>query len=324
MITLKNVSKHYGDIQAVRDVSLTISKGEIVGLLGHNGAGKTTVMKMITGFLEPSEGSITLGGIDVLEDRLGVQQLIGYMPENAPLYHEMTVQEYLLMMSRLRGIAVDKEKDAISEAVKATGLEALMTRPIGTLSKGYRQRVGICQAILHKPRVLILDEPTNGLDPVQIVEIRHLIKKLAQNATVILSTHILPEIEAVCDRVVILVDGALAKDAPLRDFLISNQIRISIPAEIPAAQVETITGKDGVTGIQSVKSVGSDPVRKGFVQYLLTWSGDVPPVPAVIEFGARHGWTFGTVTDTPPSLESAFSRLMEDTSSRAAAKEDAA
>ena len=310
MITLENVSKMYGDIPAVTNVSFAIPKGEIVGLLGHNGAGKTTIMKMLTGYLEPTEGTIRLKDMDVIAERIAVQRLIGYMPENAPLYREMTVQDYLVMMARLRGIAEDALGEAIAAAVKATGLEAWMSRPIGTLSKGYRQRVGICQAILHKPEVLILDEPTNGLDPEQIVEIRHLIRALAKTSTVILSTHILSEIEAVCDRVIIMVNGALAEDAALNDFLLSNQIIISIPASVSLSAVEALAGDGGVDGVTSVESLGADPVRGNYARYALTWRGDVPPVPEVLAHGTAQGWTFGMAADMPKGLESAFSRLM--------------
>ena len=175
MIEVRDLEKRYGDVRAVKGLSFDVGRGEIVGLLGHNGAGKSTVMKMITGYIEPSGGSISVGGVDVLADRIGVQRQIGYLPESAPVYPEMLVQEYLLMMAELRDIPAAERNAAVIKAVRSTGLEDWLVRPIATLSKGYRQRVGLAQAILHEAEVLILDEPTSGLDPVQIVEIRALI-----------------------------------------------------------------------------------------------------------------------------------------------------
>lgn len=228
MITVTELAKSYGPIYAVRGIDFTVERGEIVGLLGHNGAGKTTVMKMITGCLEPSQGTVTVGGKDVLDETLEVQRQIGYLPETAPLYPEMLVQEYLLMVATLRGLDSGVQEKAVAEAVKACGLQDKLLQPIGTLSKGYRQRVGLAQAIVHKPQVLILDEPTSGLDPMQILEIRRLIKSLAANSTVILSTHILQEVEAVCDRAVILIDGLVAADATLAELLQSPQMTLSV------------------------------------------------------------------------------------------------
>ena len=240
MISVKNLIKDYGDLRAVADISFEVERGEIVGLLGHNGAGKTTVMKVMTGYLEPTAGSVSVGGIDVVGDRIGVQRQIGYMPESAPLYREMLVQEYLLMMAQFRGLSAREQIPAVAEAVNATGLQARLLQPIGTLSKGYRQRVGLAQAILHKPDVLVLDEPTNGLDPVQILEIRSLIRRLAETTTVILSTHILSEIEAVCNRVVILIDGHLAADSTLGNLLETSVISLGLVNDVDPRDIERI------------------------------------------------------------------------------------
>jgi len=168
MIRIDDVARHHGTIRAVDGISTEIGRGEIVGLLGHNGAGKTTLMKMITGYLEPTRGSIRVNGLDVVERREEAQRLVGYLPENAPLYPEMLVQEYLLMMAELRGVPRERAEHAVGRAVAATGLQDRLLQPIATLSKGYRQRVGIAQAIIHFPKVVILDEPTVGLDPIQI------------------------------------------------------------------------------------------------------------------------------------------------------------
>jgi ABC-2 type transport system ATP-binding protein len=308
MISVKNLEKRYGSLVAVKNVSFEVNQGEIVGLLGHNGAGKTTVMKIITGYLEPTAGSVTVGNIDVITDRLGVQKQIGYMPENAPLYDEMLVQEYLLMMADLKGIPKEKQMAAVAEAIKATGIEKNLTRPIATLSKGFRQRVALCQAIVHKPDVLILDEPTNGLDPVQIVEIRTLIRKLAKNSTVFLSTHILPEIEAVCDRVIILIDGELSKDAKLSTLLKSNQIRISLSKE--AANVEKEL--KSVKGVASVADKGPDLSRAGFELWSVECEPDAAPAPEIVRAAIKAQWEIASVNQEKPSLEQVFSALMDE------------
>jgi ABC-2 type transport system ATP-binding protein len=308
MISVKNLEKRYGNLQAIKNVSFEVEKGEIVGLLGHNAAGKTTIMKIITGFMESSGGTVTVGGVDVSQDRLGVQKQIGYMPENAPLYEEMLVQEYLLMMAELREIPDGQRVKAVAEAVRATGLGDVLVQPIATLSKGFRQRVALCQAILHKPDVLILDEPTNGLDPVQIMEIRRLIRKLARKSTVFLSTHILPEIEAVCDRVLILIDGELARDARIDELLKSHSIRLSVSES--AEGVESRLGY--LPGVSSINRLGPDPARKGFVLWRLeTGEGD-PPTPAVVKTAAEAGWDVGLVSGDTPSLEQVFSELMDE------------
>ena len=322
MISVKNLTKHYGAVQAVKGVSFEVGQGEIVGLLGQNGAGKTTVMKIITGYLEPTEGTVTVGGADVLRERQRVQRQIGYLPENAPTYPEMLVQEYLLMMAELRGIAPGKAAAAVVDAVKATGLADYLVRPIATLSKGYRQRVGLAQAILHKPEVLILDEPTNGLDPVQIVEIRGLIRKLAEKSTVILSTHILPEIEVVCDRAVILIDGELATDKPLKSLLATDRVGVSLPSGA-AAVSQTFMKVPGVSG---VRHVGVDHALAGYDLWELECDAGRNPSPEVIKAAAAAGLELGRVSPLAPSLEQVFRDLMDAhvTRAKAGAKKEVA
>ena len=249
-----DLTRRYGSLLAVDDFSVEIGRGEIVGLLGHNGAGKTTVMKVLTGFLEPSAGTVSVGGVDVTDDRSGVQRQIGYLPESAPLYPEMLVQEYLVMLAELRGVPAPNVDSAVVAAAASVGIVDYLVRPISTLSKGYRQRVGIAQAILHQPAVLVLDEPTNGLDPGQIQSIRALIRKLSANTTIILSTHILQEIEAVCDRVLVMIEGSLVADSPLSELLSSDVVCVSLRAG--ASDVEGRLG--GIAGVQSVASRGVD------------------------------------------------------------------
>ena len=216
MIEADRLTRRYGDFAAVDDVSFRIEPGEIVGLLGHNGAGKTTIMKMLTGVLEPSSGCARVDGQELEQDPLAAQRLLGYLPENLPLYPELAVVDYLAYAAQLR--QVEDAQGAVAQAIEATDLSGRAFDPIGTLSRGYKQRVGVAQAILHRPRFLILDEPTNGLDPGQTQHMRQLICKLADSATVILSTHIMQEVDAVCSRALILRDGRLALDERLQDL----------------------------------------------------------------------------------------------------------
>jgi ABC-2 type transport system ATP-binding protein len=315
MISARNLGKRYGDLLAVDGVSLDIGKGEVVGLLGQNGAGKTTIMKMITGFLEPTSGTVTVDGIDVLQDRLGVQRRIGYLPENAPLYPELLVQDYLLWMAALRGIPEGERPSAVREAAQAAGLQGHMLRPIGQLSKGYRQRVGIAQAILHKPPVLIFDEPTNGLDPVQIEAIRQLIRDLAKTSTVLLSTHILQEVEAVCQRVLVLIDGRLVADDPLERILTGRRVLLSVAAGT-AGVVEALRKVGGVT---TVERGGPDDTQPGFEVWAVAYDGEVPPTPAIARAAVAAGWTLGALHPERFSLQTAFQRLQREEAARHAA-----
>ena len=236
MIEAENLTRRFGDNVAVDAVSFQIGHGEIVGLLGHNGAGKTTVMKILTGYLEPSDGSAAIDGQDVTEHSSQVQRKIGYLPESVPLYLDMEVLDYLAFAATVRGVSEADRPGAIRRAVEATGLADRALDVIGTLSRGYRQRVGVAQAIVHEPRFLILDEPTSGLDPAQTEGMRNLIRQLAEDATVILSTHIMQEVDAVCDRVMILRAGRLALDRKLSDLQRSQRLLIGTKASRDAVQ----------------------------------------------------------------------------------------
>ena len=231
MIDVKGLSRRYGEFTAVDDVSFHIGHGEVVGLLGHNGAGKTTIMKMLTGFLEPTSGTIQVDGLEIGQDTSAIQSRIGYLPENCPLWQEMTVVDYLDFQATMHGISEEKKARAIREAIRRTALGEKARQPIHTLSRGYRQRVGVAQAILHRPKIIILDEPTNGLDPTQIRQMRSLIQELAQEATVIISTHILQEVQAVCERVLILHSGELVIDSRLEELQSDQQLRVTISGE---------------------------------------------------------------------------------------------
>jgi ABC-2 type transport system ATP-binding protein len=238
MIEATQLGKRYGALEALADVSFTIGQGEVVGLLGPNGAGKTTLIRILTGFFEPSSGSVSIDGIDVESNPLAAQAGIGYLPESTPLYPEMLVQEFLTMTADLRGVPRGDRRSLISEAVWATGLEQKLTQPIAELSKGFRQRVGIAQAILHKPKLLILDEPTSGLDPTQVDQVRGLIERLSQSTTVLFSTHILSEVEQVCDRAIILLDGRVRADARLDELQKTPKVIVGVAADTAASPTE--------------------------------------------------------------------------------------
>lgn len=247
-VKVEQLTKIYGTQRAVDSINFTAKAGEILGFLGPNGAGKTTTMKMITGYLPPSEGKLSVCDIDVVEDTLTAQQQIGYLPEHNPLYKDMYVREYLTFVARVHKIA--KPKSRIDELIEMTDLQREQHKPIGALSKGYRQRVGLSQAMLHDPQVLILDEPTSGLDPNQLAEIRALIKQLGQEKTVIFSTHIMQEVQALCDRVVIINQGQLVANDPIDRLQSRLQgetlVTVAFAKTVQKAKLQSIEGVKGV------------------------------------------------------------------------------
>ncbi|RMG92626.1 MAG: ATP-binding cassette domain-containing protein [Candidatus Dadabacteria bacterium] len=254
MIQAENLTKYYGDVCALAGVSFHVERGEIVGLLGPNGAGKTTAMKILTCFMPPTSGTARVAGHDIFEEPLKVKRNVGYLPEEPPVYPELTVDEYLSYAGRLKGLSGAALREAKARAMEKCGVDHVARRLIGNLSKGYRQRVGLAQALLHNPPVLILDEPTVGLDPVQILEIRALIKELAQDHTVILSTHIMQEVEAVCGRVIIINEGRIvAVDTAdnLRSQMGTSR-RIVLRVARPGADLVTkLMALDGVLDVEA-------------------------------------------------------------------------
>ncbi len=302
MIEVRNLYKAYDEVDALWDVSFDIAEGEIIGLLGPNGAGKTTIIKILTGYLQPDEGDVIVDGLDVLTHTQEVQSRIGYLPENAPLYPELSVQAYLRMMAGLRQIPLEEEVDRILEAVASTGLGGQLTRPIGQLSKGFRQRVGLAQAILHKPRLLILDEPTVGLDPTQIVEIRNLIRRLAQHSTVLFSTHILPEVEAICDRVLILLNGEIRVDARLDEIASTNDALVTLDNAPPDAE-------KGLAGLAGVTSVAAESPANGRVTYRVSGREGSDLTPLIYQLAAEKGWLVRELRRDSQTLETVFNRV---------------
>jgi len=224
MIEVRSLTRRYGKTTAVDGVSFSIGKNEIVGLLGHNGAGKTTIMRMLSGYLEPSAGTIVIDGIALADNRLSIQRELGYLPESLPVYQDMMVADYLHYAATIKGVAPEQRYQAVRQAIVATDLGKRALDPVATLSRGLKQRVGVAQAIIGKPRLLILDEPTNGLDPQQTDHMRRLIQRLARQATVILSTHIMQEVDAICDRVLVLRHGKLALDDRLDNLRQSRTV----------------------------------------------------------------------------------------------------
>ncbi len=249
-ILIKNVTKKYGEQKALDDVSIKVNKGEVVALLGPNGAGKSTMMKIITCYLPPNEGEVKVFGHDVLSESLKVRRVVGYLPENNPLYPDMYVREYLEFVAGIHKLG-SRSKQRVKEMIDQTGLELEHHKKIGALSKGYRQRVGIAQALIHDPEVLILDEPTSGLDPNQLVEIRNLVREVGKHKTVLLSTHIMQEVEAVCDRVIIINRGKIVADAPTHELQLLNLTNRIIKAEFDQpANFEQIKEINGVVEVQ--------------------------------------------------------------------------
>ena len=300
MIHAQNITKSYGSIEALRGVSFDIQPGEIVGLLGPNGAGKSTAIKIITGFLHPDEGLVEIDGLNVLSDLHAVQAKIGYLFENTPLYPELSVQAYLAMIADLRAVPASEFTRLLSDAIYGTGLQAYLTRSIASLSKGLRQRLGLAQAILHKPQFLILDEPTVGLDPTQIVEIRALIKELAQESTILFSSHILSEVEAICDRVIIIINGEVKADQSLRELSMSNNATLVLQRD--SADVAASLGAlDGVSFIRQMRSLDDYPA------YRIDGTADI--TPRIYALARDRNWPLRELRRDTVTLETFFNQL---------------
>ncbi len=259
-IKVENLSKFYGQQQAVKNISFEIKSGEVVGFLGPNGAGKSTTMKMITTYLTPNEGAINVEGIDTNEDALSVRKKIGYLPEQNPLYNDMNVIDYLNYAAELQSVPKAEIPEAVKKMVKLCGLEEVKHKDIGELSKGYKQRVGLAQAMVHNPDVLLLDEPTSGLDPNQIIEIRKLIKDLGKHKTLMLSTHILQEVQATCDRVIIINNGEIVADGTTdslqRSFQGQLAIKLYLKKDPRFGKDKVISALEGIKNVEKVRVLG--------------------------------------------------------------------
>lgn len=307
LLSVQGVSKEFHGIVAVSEVSFDIGRGEVVGFLGPNGAGKSTTMRMITQFYDPDQGEILLDGVGLGHDPLAAKRRIGYLPENNPLYTEMLVVDYLTFIAQLREIA-DPGR-AIDEAVSATGVEDVYYRPIGELSKGFRQRVGLAQAILHRPDLLVLDEPTEGLDPSQRLEIRRLIGHLGQDRTVMLSTHVLSEVRDTCSRLLIINNGKMVADGSVAELTAQASGRVHVLIEIAGDDVATgIAGLAGV--VEVVQREASEDNRTAL---LVAADGGTDVRPDIFGLARDRGWTLYELHEEARSLEDLFLQLTEDT-----------
>ena len=309
MISVEGVSKRYGQVTAVDQLSFSVERGEVVGFLGPNGAGKTTTMRMITGTLQPDEGSVLIDGTPVSTDPMAAKRRIGYLPEANPLYDELLVAEYLDYVAELRGLSPEETRSGVEAAVAETAIGDVFFRPIGECSKGYRQRIGMASAILHRPEVLILDEPTEGLDPNQRVEIRRLVSNLGRERTVLLSTHVMQEVEATCSRLVILSRGKLAADGSVQDLLSSRTggARYVVEAEGQGV-AEALAALPGVSGHTSEKVDGR-------VRVQIDASGDDELRPEIFRVARDQGWTLWELHKERASLEQLFRSLTAEAAS---------
>jgi ABC-2 type transport system ATP-binding protein len=301
MIEAQNLSRRYGDFTAVDQISFDINEGEIVGFLGPNGAGKTTVIRMVTGFLPPSAGRVRVAGKNLFAEPVAARRDIGYLPENVALYPELRVREYLAYRARLEGMTGGEAKQAIADTLRDCLLGEVASQIVGTLSKGFRQRVGLATAILHRPKVLVLDEPTIGLDPKQIIAIRELIRGLGRQRTLLLSTHILPEVELLCDRVMIIDRGRIvAEGTPqaLRErWQGDSELRVAFK-DSPAGAAEALAELPGVTAVRPVDGA-----------LALTTRGGSDPREEVFRLAVARGWVLLELAERRASLEDVFVRL---------------
>lgn len=310
MVEVKNVTKMYGDKKAVDDISFTVKSGEILGFLGPNGAGKSTTMNIITGYLSSSSGTVTVDGCEILDDPKGVKSKIGYLPEIPPLYTDMTVRKYLEFMYDLKKVKLEKD-DHIDEVCRLVKITQVEDRIIKNLSKGYKQRVGLAQALLGNPQVLILDEPTVGLDPKQIIEIRNLVKNLGKKHTVILSSHILSEVQAICDRVLIISNGRIVADAETENLSKvlgkSDKLRI----QVKGAKSNVI---DTVSSMRDVKAIKTEREHSdGTYDYIVEVSRDTDVREALFYKLAEAKLPLLLMQSADPSLEEIFLKLTNET-----------
>jgi len=312
MISVDHLTKRYGPYTAVNDISFSVDKGQVLGFLGPNGAGKSTTMKILTTFLSPTAGRARIAGLDVWDHPLEVRRKIGYLPEDTPLYKDMAIAEYLAFVCEVRKLPRSSRKAAVRRVAEQCGIADVAGKPIGSLSRGYRQRVGLAQALVHEPDVLILDEPTSGLDPNQIVEIRQLIRDIGRDKTVILSTHILPEVNATCGRVIIISDGRLVADGKPDDLMASektNRYRVLLASDAGEAALDekVVQGKLGaLPGVKSAERYDSESNTVGFH---VTSDGATDLRRPLFQCAVDMKWPLLELDRMEASLEEVFRRL---------------
>lgn len=303
LLTLERVTKRFNGVPAVDDVSFTVDRGQVVGFLGPNGAGKSTTMRMVTQYFEPDAGHIRLDGVPLSEAGREAKRRIGFLPENNPLYLEMLLSEYLDFVARLRDLSGTERARAVDEAVAATGIESVFYRPIGELSKGFRQRGGLAAAILHRPDLLVLDEPTEGLDPNQRVEIRRLISQLGRERTVVLSTHVLPEVQFTCSRLLIINRGKIVADGTVDALVGQATAGVRISVEAAGNRVE-----DRIAGLDGVRGVERHEATNGRVKLSVMAVGD-DVRPRIFDLAKSEGWVLYELHQESGSLEDLFRQL---------------
>jgi len=298
-VEINGITKYYGEQKALDNINLSINKGEVLGLLGPNGAGKSTLMKIITSFLPPSIGSVKINGVDVQENSIKIRKLIGYLPENNPLYHDMYVREYLeFVLGTYPGIK--NAKSIIDDIIKLTGLELEKKKKIGELSKGYKQRVGLAQALIHNPEILILDEPTSGLDPNQLVEIRKIITDLGKDKTVILSTHIMQEVEAICNRVVIIDRGKIVADDTPEKLSEKNRKNTTFKVEFKEKISKQLIEK--IAGVGKATNTNNN-------QWIITSSNNQDIRENIFKFAVAKNYSVLSLSVEEENMEDVFHRL---------------
>lgn len=306
MIEVSHVSRNFGDFRAVNDVSFSIPTGQIVGLLGPNGAGKTTTMRMITGFLEPTSGTVTIDGIDICENPVEAKKKIGYMPESAPLYGEMIVEDYLVYIAKIYG---QNPEEKVPALCAECGLKEVMSKNISELSRGNRQRVALAHALMNDPEILILDEPTSGLDPNQVEDVRAIIREIGKTRTVIVSTHILSEVETICSRAIIISGGKLVADSSIEELKnsigTSSTVYVTLGGSGASGAVELAKSISGVTGVTA------NSVENGLTQLVVSVNGDSEIRPALIRKLVEGGCDLYEAALNKNSLEDVFHTLTE-------------
>lgn len=301
MIHVEHLTKSFKDVKAVRDLSFDIEQGEIVGLLGPNGAGKTTTMRLLTGFLAPDSGTVSIDGMLVTEQATDIQKHIGYLPENNPLYKEMLVSELLEFSAETKKIPKKEQAAAFDFAVSSVGIGDVFYRKIGELSKGYKQRVGLAVALLHKPKILILDEPTEGLDPNQRTDIRSLIKNLAKDRTILISTHVMQEASAICGRMLIVNNGKLIADGTPEGLSRTLRRGHCILGEFEGAGVE-----DKLRSLQNIEDIQFEKTEQGRVRARITTKELIELQPQISQLAREHAWIIWKITEEEKSLEDIF------------------
>jgi ABC-2 type transport system ATP-binding protein len=306
LIEIKNLTKNYDDVKAVKSISFNLDDAQIVGFLGANGAGKSTTLKMITGYLAPTSGNVFVDGKNIIDDCIEIQKEIGYLPELNPLYTEMKVHEYLKFNAEIRHIVGEDFKEALSRVVSECGLQGVVHKTIGNCSKGYKQRIGLAAAMIHDPKILILDEPVTGLDPNQIVEIRELIKKVGKKKLVLMSSHILQEIQATVDRIIIINNGEIIADGTSKELIDGAKDLTTLTLAIENSDDNTIENMKATVPSINIKSAQKD---ENITTLKIEYSGKSDPRRDIFTYAVENNWTILEMSETKKNLEDIFRNL---------------